>query len=248
MKRFLSGLLAKRSAARLDPVAVDPACFVIGDIHGCDTLLARLLDKAPKDAQLICVGDYVDRGDDSAAVLRRLHARPDITCIAGNHEAMLLKFIDAPTGNARRWLRFGGLQTLASFGISGALETRDPGLLTGFRDSLVAAMGPDLLGWLRDMPTQVCVGNVAVVHAGADPALGLADQKDSTLIWGHPDFGKTSRTDGLWVLHGHTIVGRPSCSDGIISIDTGAYATGRLTAAHLTTHGCAFVTVDQADG
>ncbi|MEY1556943.1 metallophosphoesterase [Yoonia sp. R2331] len=245
--RLMKRLWPARQSNRTVPISVDPPCFVIGDVHGCADLLAKILDRAPPDADLICVGDYVDRGDHSADVLGILQARPDITCLMGNHEAMMLKFLDNPIGPANRWLRFGGLQTLASFGVTGGAETDDPDQLTRLSEALRTAMGTALIDWLRDLPCQTLRGNVMITHAGADPALAPADQDDKVLIWGHPDFAKRKRDDGLWVLHGHTIVNMPEARNGRIAIDTGAYATGRLTAAHLTPQGCTFVEVDRHD-
>ena len=74
-------------------------------------------------------------------------------------------------------------------------------------------------------------GNVAVVHAGADPRKPLESQRPANLTWGHPAFGQLPREDGTWIVHGHTVVDRPIMANGVISIDTGAYARGRLTAA-----------------
>lgn len=241
---LLRRLWPSRQGPSFPAVQVDSSCFVIGDVHGCLSQLQLLLDAAPADVNLICVGDYIDRGEDSAGVLRFLAERPDITCLMGNHEAMLLKFVEDPTGRAARWLRYGGLQTLASFGVTGGIETKDAALLTRLRDDLVAAMGDDMLDWIARLPVLEERGNVSILHAGADPAVPIVDQGTDTLIWGHPAFGKTPRTDGQWVLHGHTIVDQPCAANGIISVDTGAYATGRLTAAHLTADGCSFVQVD----
>lgn len=243
-KNLLRRLWPGRTAPAFDPIAVDCACFVIGDIHGCADLLELLLDRAPAGAELICLGDYVDRGDDSAGVLRLLSARPDITCLLGNHEAMMLDFLDQPDPRTARWLRYGGLQTLASFGVKGGVETQDQTLLTRLRDDLASAMGDDLIAWVRALPLHLQRGNVAIVHAAADPAVPLEAQDDKTLIWGHPDFGRIARRDGQWVVHGHTIVNVPEQRGGVISIDTGAYATGRLTAAHLSDGACAFIGVD----
>ncbi|MEQ3748532.1 MAG: metallophosphoesterase family protein [Celeribacter sp.] len=219
----------------------------MGDIHGRADLLDRLLEKlhqqAPPDARLICVGDYVDRGEESARTLRDLHAltqqHPDhVICLMGNHEEMLLNFLDAPAQAGPSWLRHGGLQTLASFGLpapapgsSGA--TPDTAAWEDLRDRLRAALGPDLETWLRALPLRWSSGNVTVVHAGADPALPLEAQPAQALLWGHRDFTTTPRSDGHWVLHGHTITDAPQVQAGRIAIDTGAYATGRLTAALL---------------
>jgi serine/threonine protein phosphatase 1 len=203
---------------------------VLGDLHGRADLLEKTLS-AVLASQIVCVGDYVDRGEHSADVLRLLQARPDIICLSGNHEEMMLGFVDYPQQYGPRWLRNGGLQTLASFGIAGASEGSTGAALDQIAEALRAAMGDDLIQWLRQRPAIWQSGNVAVAHAGADPKLPMGEQTTQTLHWGHADFARVERRDGLWVVHGHTIVAAPVCDRGRISIDTGAYATGRLTAA-----------------
>ena len=74
-------------------------------------------------------------------------------------------------------------------------------------------------------------GQVIAVHAALDPARAPVDQSDRSVLWGHPEFFTKTRTDGLWVVHGHTIFSEPYASSGRISCDTGAYQTGRLSAA-----------------
>ncbi len=214
--------------------------YAIGDIHGRDDLLSQLLERIAEDARgqphdLVLVGDYVDRGESSAAVLHRLRAldaSDHVTCLMGNHEAMLLEFLDAPERSGRRWIRNGGLQTLASFGVGGVTETANGDRMAGIRDQLRAAMG-DTESWLRGLKTRFQSGNVLVVHAGADPRHPVDEQEEKTLLWGHPAFHAQPRQDGIWVVHGHTVVDTASARDGRISIDTGAYATGCLTALAL---------------
>jgi len=213
------------------PLAPTIPFYAIGDIHGRFDLLTRLLDQLDPAYPVICVGDYIDRGEASAEVLRHLSAQPDIKCLMGNHEDMLLGFLDNPEHNGSRWLRNGGLQTLASFGVSGITETATGDDLKRARDAMCAAMGLDLLTWLRGLALWHQSGNVYVCHAGAAPQVSLEDQQDHHLLWGHPEFAKTARNDGNWVLHGHTIVDNASAQNTRISIDTGAFATGRLTAA-----------------
>ncbi|WP_108838576.1 metallophosphoesterase family protein [Tateyamaria sp. Alg231-49] len=224
--------LFRRFVASSDfPATAPESPFIaVGDIHGCVDLLERYLGLEPGDP-LVCVGDYVDRGDNSAEVLRLLHARPDIICLSGNHEEMMLDFLKDPAGSGARWLRYGGLQTLASFGVAGVTETSSADAMAQARDQLQDAMGPDLITWMKRLPKCWQSGNVAVVHAGADPAQSIENQTEKVLHWGHPDFAKATRTDGVWIVHGHTIVAEPTATRGRISIDTGAYATGRLTAA-----------------
>jgi serine/threonine protein phosphatase 1 len=158
----------------------------------------------------------------------------------GNHEEMMLNFLDDPQRHGPRWLRYGGLQTLASFGVAGLSDTSIGPTLDTACATLKAAMGPDLIRWMRHLPTSWQSGNIAVVHAGADPVVPIDDQTQKTLLWGHPDFGKTARTDETWVLHGHTIVDAPEAANGLISIDTGAFATGRLTIASVSAEGVSF--------
>ncbi|MBT9386721.1 metallophosphoesterase [Pseudooceanicola sp. CBS1P-1] len=215
--------------------------FAVGDIHGRDDLLDRLLTRmaatAP-EARQVFVGDYIDRGEQSAAVLQRLHAAERasegrLLCLMGNHEEMLLRFLKDPAAEGPRWMRYGGLQTLASLSVSPPALSASQTEWETARDRLQDALGEPLLDWVRTLPRSWQSGNVAVVHAGAAPDRAIGDQDDTTLLWGTPDFEATPRTDGIWVIHGHTIVDLPYMRRGRIGVDTGAYATGRLTAALL---------------
>jgi len=221
--------------------------FVVGDIHGCDALLSHLLTKIRDETThqtptIVFVGDYVDRGEESAKVLRRLfdmcrETENQIICLAGNHEEMLLQFLDNPTKYGARWLRFGGLQTMASFGIRGVSSGTTGSDLETACVALREEMGENLIAWLKGLPLFWQNGNVAVVHAGADPALPISEQDSHNLKWGHKAFLQRSRNDGVWVIHGHTIVKKANSENGRIALDTGAYATGRLTAAHISSDG-----------
>ncbi len=222
------------------PLAPEETIAVIGDVHGSDRLLISLLNRLngldPAPDKLVFVGDLIDRGENSANVIsvvyglqRRLDGNAIL--VRGNHEQMMLDFIDAPVQAAARWLRYGGLQTLASFGIGDASETMSEARALRIRDALFEALGPTLIDWLRDAPTRFSTGNVHVVHAGADPALPLHQQAADALTWGHPDFLTRTRRDGQWVVYGHTIVDEVTATNGRIGVDTGAYATDRLSAA-----------------
>lgn len=223
-----------------EPVAPEAPLHVIGDIHGRLDLLQRLLGLLDPVIPVFCVGDYVDRGEHSADVLRFLRDSPAITCLKGNHEVMLLGFLDTPKSGSH-WLRSGGLQTLASFGIAGLTESSKGADLEQAGATLSAAMGEDLINWLRGLPLSWQSGNVAIVHAGADPAACIAGQREDFLVWGHPEFTTTPRADGIWVVHGHTIVDAPTVISGRVAIDTGAYATGHLTAVHIAPDGLDFI-------
>ncbi|QFT48696.1 Serine/threonine-protein phosphatase 2 (plasmid) [Roseivivax sp. THAF40] len=241
---MLKSLLARLRAAP-KPVFEDPkpeASFaVIGDIHGRLDLLQALLEKLPGDVPVICVGDYIDRGPASVETLRFLKDRPEITCLKGNHEDMLVSFVTSPEEKGPRWIRNGGLQTLADLGIRGLSEMTRGMKLREARNTFVNEVGEELIDWVRELPLIRWSGNIAVLHAGADPAVPIEDNPARTLIWGHPDFMTTPRQDGWWIAHGHTIVDEAVVADGRISLDTGAYATGRLTAAVITPDGIELV-------
>lgn len=252
MKRLLD-LLALRS--RKVPVAFDAPLLpdaplaVIGDVHGRDDLLERLLDRLAQEApgrRIVLVGDLIDRGENSAGVLRRLMARPDIVCLRGNHEAMALSFLDDPEGKGRSWLHNGGLQTLASFGVGGLGAQPGSEARRAARDRFALALGDGMAGWLRSLPLVHRSGNVVVTHAGADPLVPLEAQAEESLLWGHPRFGRMPRADGLWIAHGHVIQPEPLARAGRIAVDTGAYATGRLTAAIIDGGEVRFVSTGRA--
>ena len=110
------------------PLMPEQSISIIGDIHGRDDLLSRmveLLDKEQLD-HWVFVGDYVDRGPTSAEVLTRLMtpegAGGQVICLMGNHEKMMLDFLDHPIERGRRWLRNGGDRTMESFGVLDATE------------------------------------------------------------------------------------------------------------------------------
>lgn len=241
LKRFglaRAGAIVPRASEPGGPFAPpkpDEILAVVGDVHGTRGAFERLLARISSDfpeARVILVGDLIDRGEESAAVLRHVFgSRNAIEVILGNHEEMLLRFLDSPEHEAARWLYNGGLQTLASFGIAAPGAEPRPEHCVTIRNQLREALGDKLEGWLRSLPRVLVSGNVAITHAGADPWQPISLQAEGALTWGAPDFGRRSRTDGLWVVHGHTIVAEARASDGIISIDTGAYAGGALSAA-----------------
>ena len=219
LQRFFRG-----RRASFDPPVPDRPIRAIGDVHGRLDLLESALAASRPGELTLMLGDYVDRGEQSAGVLRRLHREENLVCLMGNHEAMMLKFLSNPEKQGRLWLRNGGLQTLVSFGVG-------QGRAVDQAAALREAMGDELLAWLEGLPRVHRSGNIAFIHAGADPNVPIEAQDPHDLIWGHPAFRKRPRTDGLWVVHGHNVVPEPEVRDGRVAVDTGAWATGRLTAA-----------------
>lgn len=225
----------------------DQPMFIVGDIHGEMELLERMLEEIDgaigkihlKDPLLVFVGDLIDRGAKSAEVLRRIMELttefPDnVVSLLGNHEQMLLDFIDAPIARHARWMRNGGVETCNSFGLKVPPEIGDPLVVA---DALMEAIGDELLDWLRTRPKMHRSGNITCVHAGADPNKPMDKQSDRVLIWGHPEFLSSLRKDGEWIAHGHTVFDMPMIADNRISVDTGAQAAGILSCAVLLPNG-----------
>ncbi|MEM8979237.1 MAG: metallophosphoesterase [Pseudomonadota bacterium] len=222
------------------PIAPKGPFFAVGDIHGSLEKFRKILiaiEQRDIAAPIVFVGDYIDRGDRSADVLlglMELDEAPRVTCLKGNHEVMLLEFLEDPQTQYRFWIQNGGLQTLWSYGLRSIDPDASPEDIDEIAEGLNSAMGQKTLDWLNSLPTMWNSGNVYVTHAGADPARKMTEQYEDVLLWGHRAFGRQEREDGIWVLHGHTIVDQPICADGRISIDTGAYASGRLTGAYVS--------------
>lgn len=254
MLTWLKGLV--RPAPSFDPVAPDRPVYAIGDVHGRVDLLMRLMEDILADAgafegrpEVVYLGDYIDRGEETRSTLDFMMetARWDeieVVLLIGNHEQMLLNFLGDPT-RGPRWMAFGGLQTLMSYGVHALQTTGDEAELTRIRDALAEAMGPHV-DFLEEARLSHLNGNLIFVHAGADPALALEAQHPGNLLWGHEDFGRVPRADGRWVVHGHTVVAEPVAAEGRISVDTGAYFTDRLTAARITPGAVRFLTAESA--
>lgn len=236
---------APAAPVQMPPVQADRPHYIIGDVHGCAGLLDRLhtqieadhkASPTMKDAVVVHIGDYVDRGEESADVLgtvfRLTQADPDHqVALKGNHEKMLLDFLDDPEKKGKRWLRYGGLQTLASFGVRGITERADRYDRNDAAAEFRAALPDGMEAWLRALPTLHRSGNLVCVHAGLDPAKDIAANDDVNVhLWGHPDFMTTPRRDGQWIAHGHTITDTADQVHSRIQLDTGAYATGVLSA------------------
>lgn len=231
------------------PLPARPTVLV-GDVHGrldlLDRLIAQLSDHDLETGDIVFLGDYVDRGPDSAAVLDRLMAlmqafAGNITCLMGNHERMMLDFLDDPARAGPVWLANGGVETLAAYGIAAPPARADADRMAQHAEALRAKLRPATETWLRALPLIWRSGTLAAAHAGADPGRSLDDQDAEALLWGHRSFQKAARKDGVWLAHGHWIVPEPSARAGRIAVDTGAWRTGCLTAARVSSLGITFI-------
>jgi serine/threonine protein phosphatase 1 len=214
--------------------------YVFGDVHGRFDLVQRLRDailrdrarSAPATVQVIGLGDFIDRGPDSMRVIEALTSdffECDAAYIRGNHEQMLLDFLDDPEMGSV-WLRNGARETLRSYGVDLAdaeSATRvDYGKLrTAFRARLPRAHA----AFLADLPLSFVVGGYFFVHAGARPGVPLDQQKSSDMLWIRDGFADRDEQFEKIVVHGHTPVDRPYLGEYRINLDTGAYLTNRLS-------------------
>ncbi|MEM0944331.1 MAG: metallophosphoesterase family protein [Pseudomonadota bacterium] len=226
--------------------------YAVGDIHGRFDLLGEIVDRILQDQseedgvpEIIFLGDYIDRGERSSEVIEFLIAMQDwpevkVRYLRGNHEEMMLDFLVSPDAGDR-WLRYGGLQTLMSYGVSAPGPVHQPGTLAVIRDDLEVALGAHR-AFIEAMGLWHMSGNVLFVHAAADPMQAATQQDPRTLLWGHPRFAERMRDDGVWVVHGHTVVEEPIVEKGRISVDTGAYFSNRLTAVRLEAGKVRFLT------
>lgn len=215
--------------------------YAIGDVHGCDDLLANTHERITSDlaahaADAHCVihlGDYVDRGPDSAAVIERLTrlGKNDgtILCLRGNHEEMLLDFLAIGDKAAEfNFLANGGDMTLASYGVAFAerrLFRRGSSLADRFAEALPAAHR----AFLEALPYSVRFGDFFFCHAGVRPGVPLDRQDPADLTWIREDFLYSDADFGAIVVHGHTPAAEPEIRTNRINIDTGAVLGGPLT-------------------
>jgi serine/threonine protein phosphatase 1 len=217
--------------------------YAVGDIHGRVDLLNALLDLISDDVTaeageaqvtLLFLGDYVDRGPDSNLVIETLrqlkaYAGDRVVALKGNHEEAMLGFLDDPATGAL-WTDFGGRETLRSYGVNPPPLRADAEGWVRARDEFLAAVPEDHLSFLRSLRLTETIGDYVFVHAGVRPGVALADQVERDLLWIREEFLQSRRAMEQVVVHGHTPTERPSVADGRIGVDTGAYATGVLTA------------------
>ncbi len=187
---------------------------------------------ATERSVLIFVGDYVDRGLESRQVLDFLldYSFPtsSVVYLKGNHEAWLLAFLgDAAV--AHDWLPNGGAATLLSYGVTAIGPPYAVEALEEARLEFRAALPDAHLRFLQSLVGSHVEGDYAFVHAGVRYAVPLEEQDEQDLLWLRGEFLSDRRDHGRLIVHGHSVVDEPDVRVNRIGIDTGAYATGRLT-------------------
>lgn len=212
--------------------------YAIGDIHGRLDLLDGMLATIEADLGMrpavkpvyVFLGDYIDRGPSSRETIDRLirHGQTnECVFLKGNHELIAIKCL-SDRSLFDQWLRLGGMETLNSYqiathGVNNGKRTVE--LQAAFHEALPQAH----FRFFRDLQTSLALGDFFFAHAGVKPYVDLADQKESDLLWIREEFLSSNVDFGKIVVHGHTPVQEVEVGTNRINIDTGAFATGRLT-------------------
>ena len=215
--------------------------YVFGDLHGRDDLAVRLQDAIAADRELsglpntvvVGLGDMIDRGSGSQTVIQIMvggFTGCTTVCLRGNHEQMLIDFLEDPVRYGPLWFRNGAIETLRSYGIATSGRERPPAEeLREIRDAAARAIPPSHLLFLQRMPLSYTAGDYFFAHAGAKPGVALTEQTPMDLLWIRSGFADRDPPFEKVVVHGHTPVDQPYFGLYRINLDTGAYSTGRLT-------------------
>jgi serine/threonine protein phosphatase 1 len=213
--------------------------YAIGDIHGSsaplrslhELILAHANAGAPLRKTLVYLGDFVDRGTDSRAVLDLLTAAPlagfDHVFLKGNHEHELLRFL--AEGDNPRWLKYGGTETIYSYGAKPPDSPDDSDALLKARVELASKIPPDHLRFLTSLKSYHVDGDYLFVHAGVKPGVPLEKQSEADLLGIRDEFLNSPAAFEKIVIHGHSVSYQVEFRDNRIGIDTGAFASGHLT-------------------
>lgn len=249
----LFGRAARNAPPRLPPGL---CVYAVGDIHGHSRLLDHLLEQLRDDmaarraagdtVSIVFLGDYVDRGPDSRGVLDRLIALPDTLpdgchCrfLRGNHEVAVETFLQIPASGAD-WLGFGGNATVENYGVP-PWDGNAP--LAPLAEHLDRNLPSDHRAFLQGLELTAVYGDYVFVHAGLRPGIALARQRAEDLLWIREPFLSSTQRGTHTVVHGHTVTRavtfHPDAAAPIrIGVDTGAYASGILSAIRLRDEEC----------
>lgn len=241
-------MVLKKLFARSEPaprVARLPAgerIYAIGDIHGrrdCLDALLKAIDaddgaRGPARTSIVFLGDLVDRGADSRGVIEAAMAVSNVRdCIflMGNHEEILIHTWEGDKRTAALFHRVGGRETMMSYGLSAHdYDQLDLAELTG---EVAARVPAGHIAFLRRFADSYTAGDYLFVHAGVRPGVSLDAQSPADLRWIRREFLDDARDHGAMIVHGHSITESPDIQPNRIGIDTGAFASGKLTALGL---------------
>lgn len=209
--------------------------YAVGDIHGQSARFDEALALVERDggtgAEVVFVGDYVDRGPDSRGVLDRLIAGlaegRNWTCLKGNHDRFFERFLAKPEPQhdphllvGYHWLHeaLGGRNTVESYGVKVPERIRQYDLAVQVHDAVPESHRQ----FLKSLHLKHRVGDLFFAHAGIRPGVALDAQVENDLLWIRKEFLEDGTDHGALVVHGHTPVRYPERYDNRLAIDTGA--------------------------
>jgi serine/threonine protein phosphatase 1 len=212
--------------------------YAIGDVHGRVDLLRALFEQIDasikqhpvEHALHIFLGDYIDRGPHSRDVIDALLERKiehAMIFLKGNHESYASQFLSDPSVLSE-WRQVGGINTLLSYGVKPSTRDdplRDEDVAMAFRQ----ALPENHRRFIEGLALSFMCGDYFFAHAGVRPGVPLRGQREQDLLWIREDFLLHEEDFGKMIVHGHTPALEPDIRRNRINIDTGAYATGRLT-------------------
>jgi serine/threonine protein phosphatase 1 len=238
--------LLRRAIEPAPPVARVPdglRIYAIGDIHGRLDLLDQLLFRIEADertrggarTQLVFLGDLIDRGPESAGVVQRAlelqQSGRGVRFLLGNHEEVFLKALAGSVEALRFFVKIGGRSTVLSYGFSEAEYSS-----LDFDDllpALIERVPTAHVEFMKNFEDRIAIGDYLFVHAGIRPRVPVEEQTGGDLRWIRSEFLDFRGSHGSIVVHGHTICDEVEERSNRIGIDTGAFASGRLTALGL---------------
>lgn len=237
MLTSLPGIDRLRLSGRVPALPDGIRVYAIGDVHGRLDLLDQLLRQISADIQQrpveralhVFLGDYIDRGPSSRQTIDRLielGQASEAIFLKGNHEQIAIRCLVDPD-LFEQWMRLGGLETLASYGVVPHLHK--PRAIAELQTAFHAALSPSHLRFYRQLKPCFECGDFFFVHAGVRPGIALSSQKESDLLWIREEFLASTQDHGKIVVHGHTPGPTAWSEANRINIDTGAFATDCLT-------------------
>ena len=232
------GLKKLRVRGRRPTLAAGLRIYAVGDIHGRVDLLNELLARIDADIALrppqrpiyVFLGDYIDRGYSSRETIDRLiehGATNECVFLKGNHEQIAIRCL-SERGLFDQWLRLGGLETLISYGVPSEILASGR-QIAELQGAFHSALPPAHFRFFRALQSSFECGDFFFAHAGVRPNVELSAQKESDLLWIRGEFLSSTCDFGKIIVHGHTPTGEIEIGPNRINIDTGAFATDRLT-------------------
>ena len=231
--------------------------YAVGDIHGRSDLFISLIEaiehdnreRGPAQTTVILLGDLVDRGPDSVNVIalaREWQKFREVRILAGNHEEMFLRSMES-LETLRHFLRHGGRETLLSYGVDKRQYSKAS--IEDVQKMMIDKVPRGDIDFIARFEDMIAIGDYLFVHAGIEPGVPLDEQQPGRLRWIREPFLSHPDPYGMVVIHGHTITDTPTDQGNRIGIDTGAYASGQLTALVLEGEARRYITaIDDGEG